>query len=148
MDIRKITGTEKINAIKLVWKVFLEFEAPYFEEKGVIAFRNSISNPEIINELVIYGAYENESLIGVIATRNKGNHIALLFVDKKYHRRGIGRKLFEVVLKNSTANIITVNSSPYAIGFYHKLGFVDIGREQTRDGMIFTPMKYQKQQNL
>ncbi|MEV5113829.1 GNAT family N-acetyltransferase [Peribacillus frigoritolerans] len=58
-----------------------------------------INNEGTINGLEIYGAYENGDLIGVIATRSEGSPIVLFFVHGKYHRKGIGRKLFEVVLK-------------------------------------------------
>ncbi|MEI3367845.1 GNAT family N-acetyltransferase [Clostridium sp. CAG:265] len=36
-----------------------------------------------------------------MATRNHGTHIALFFVDGKYHRQGIGKKLFKTVLDNT-----------------------------------------------
>ena len=36
---------------------------------------------------------------------------------------------------------MTVNAAPYALGFYHKLGFQDTGMEETNDGIRFTPMK-------
>ena len=128
----------------LIWRVFLEFEAPDYVAEGVNTFRDFINNEEAINGLEIYGAYEKENIIGVIATRNEGKHIVLLFVDGKHHRQGIGRKLIEVVLQNCISEIVTVNSSPYAKEFYHKLGFVDTDQEQTKEGMRFTPMKHQK----
>ncbi|WP_240613650.1 GNAT family N-acetyltransferase [Pueribacillus theae] len=130
--------------MKLVWSVFLEFEAPDYTAEGINTFRDFINNEDAIKGLEIYGAYEKGNLIGVIATRNEGNHIALFFVHGKYHKQGVGRKLFEAVLKNSTLEIITVNSSPYAVEIYHKLGFVDTDIEQIKEGMRFTPMKYQK----
>ena len=144
MEIKKLLQSEKVDAINLIWNVFLEFEAPDYIDEGINTFRDFINNEGAMNGLEIYGAYENRNLIGIIATRNEGNHIALFFVHGKYHRKGIGRKLFEVVLKDSTSESITVNSSPYAIGIYHKLGFVDTDIEQTKEGMRFTPMKYQK----
>ena len=39
---------------------------------------------------------------------------------------------------------ITVNSSPYAVPVYHKLGFVDTDVGQISDGMRYTPMKYER----
>ena len=36
---------------------------------------------------------------------------------------------------------VTVNSSPYAVDFYHKIGFVDVREEIERDGIRFTPMR-------
>jgi GNAT superfamily N-acetyltransferase len=96
-----------------------------------------------MESLDMYGYYSDEKLIGVIAIRNKGNHIALFFVDGKYHIQGIGRKLFSYVLENSSSDEITVNSSPYAKEVYHRLGFVDTDVEQTVDGIRFT-MVYRK----
>ncbi|WP_168733762.1 GNAT family N-acetyltransferase [Metabacillus sediminilitoris] len=37
---------------------------------------------------------------------------------------------------------LTVNSSPYALGIYHRLGFVESDKEQTINGIRFTPMSY------
>jgi GNAT superfamily N-acetyltransferase len=142
---KKLQQPEKTDAMNLVWSVFLEFEAPDYTDEGINTFHDFINNDDAINGLEIYGAYENGNLIAVIATRNKGNHIALFFVLGKYHRQGVGRKLFEWILEKSTSKIMTVNSSPYAIEIYHKLGFTDTDIEQTKEGMRFTPMKYQKE---
>lgn len=76
--------------------------------------------------LYILGAYKDDNLVGIIATRNKGSHIALFFVNGKYHRQGIGRKLFNAMLENNHYSKITVNSSLYAVDVYHKLGFYDV----------------------
>ncbi|WP_460645598.1 GNAT family N-acetyltransferase [Lacrimispora brassicae] len=37
---------------------------------------------------------------------------------------------------------MTVNSSPYAVEIYHKLGFVDTDTEQLVNGIRFIPMEY------
>ena len=126
----------------MVWKVFLKYEAPFYTEQGINTFHNFISDKEKMNSLVFYGMYEENKIVGVIATRNNGNHIALFFVDGDYHKKGIGKKLFQKVLENSTSNIITVNSSVYAVDVYHKLGFVDTDIEQIDEGIRFTPMKF------
>ena len=144
MEIRRLLQSEKAGAMNLVWNVFMESEAPDYEDEGIEAFRYFINSDEAIDRLEIYGAYEEENILGVIATRNQGNHIALFFVDVKHHRRGIGRKLFETVLKYSTSDTITVNSSPFATEIYHRLGFVDTSIEQKKNGIRFTPMKYLK----
>jgi predicted GNAT family N-acyltransferase len=64
-------------------------------------------------------------------------------VDGKYHRQGIGTKLFKTVLQEYPDQVITLNSSPYGLPFYHALGFVDTDKEQMVNGIRFTPMKYQ-----
>lgn len=144
MEIKKLIQAEKADAMRLVWDVFLEFEAPEYMEEGINSFRDFINDENQINNLEMHGAYENGTLGGVIATISEGGHIALFFVDRKYHRQGIGRKLFEAVLRNSVSEIITVHSSPYARQIYHKLGFTDTDVEQIKDGIRYIPMKYQK----
>ena len=144
MVIKSLAQADIDEALKLVLNVFMIFEASDYIDEGIITFQNCINNHEFIDTLDIYGAFENNLLVGVIATRNEGNHIALFFVDGKYHKRGIGRQLFEHVVKNSSSNKITVNSSPYAVEVYHRLGFVDTNTEQLANGMRFTPMEYTK----
>ncbi len=147
MEIKKIDRNQRDTAIQLVLAVFMQFEAPDYSVEGVETFkRTAIYNNDFLDSLNMYGAYESETLLGVIATRNKGNHIALFFVDGKHHRQGIGKKLFKIVLENSTAKEITVNSSPYAVEVYHRLGFVDIALEENTNEIRYIPMAYSKVQ--
>ena len=46
----------------------------------------------------------------LLAKRNNGDHIALFFVDDRFHRKGIGRRLFETALNNCFSKEITGNS--------------------------------------
>ncbi len=143
MEIKKIDRNQRDTAIQLVSTVFMQFEAPDYSAEGVETFkRTAIYNNDFLDSLNMYGAYDSETLLGVIATRNKGNHIALFFVDGKHHRQGIGKKLFQIVLENSTGKEITVNSSPYAVEVYHRLGFVDIAPEETTNEIRYIPMVY------
>ena len=140
MHIEKIEN-DLGDALDLVWKVFLKYEAPFCTKEGIETFHKFISDIDKMKTLTFYGMYDNEKIIGVIATRNNGNHITLFFVDGNYHKKGIGTKLFEKVIENSTSRVITVNSSVYAVEVYHKLGFVDIDTEKIENGIRFTPMK-------
>lgn len=96
-------------------------------------------------EMKFYGCYLNQYLIGVIALRT-GQHISLLFVRGKFHHLGVATKLMkvvenEVLAQNPKIRAITVNASPYAVGFYEKNGFVTLDKEQKADGIRFTPMR-------
>lgn len=142
MEIKKMEESEKKKALILVWNVFLEFEAPDYSEEGINTFHGFINNDATVKALEMYGAYNDGHCVGVIATRDTGTHISLFFVGKDFHRQGIGRKLFEHVLKGNAARQITVNSSPYAVEIYHKLGFTDTETEQLTDGLRYTPMVY------
>jgi GNAT superfamily N-acetyltransferase len=151
MDIVKLKKNEIKNALELVWTVFQEFESPDYSIQGIEEFRKFISYDTMLEQfetskIVFWGCKADNELTGVISTRGM-NHICLLFVKKEFHRRGIAKRLFNTVLERcksekSTINTITVNSSPYAVEVYHRLGFVDIEKEQTVNGMRFTPMMY------
>ncbi len=141
--IREIDKTAFDEALSLVWRVFQEYEASDYTQQGIDEFYKSIHDESFLSKLSMFGAYINEELVGVIATRNNGAHIALFFVDGDYHKQGIGRKLFKKVLEQSTASRMTVNSSPFAVPVYRKLGFIDTDKEQTVNGLRFTPMAYE-----
>ena len=83
--------------------------------------------------------------MGVIALR-EGQHISLLFVRDKFHRLGIAGNLVrmavsQVEMEEPKVRAVTVNSSPYAVGFYEKMGFRALGPEQKADGIRFTSMR-------
>ena len=144
MEIKKIERAQTHEAVDLIWTTFLQFEASDYSDEGVKSFRNFIEDKKIIETLEFWGAYDNRELKGVIATNKNRRHICCFFVKAQYHRQGIGRKLWEYLLANSSSEVITVNSSPYAVPVYHKLGFVDTDVEQLSDGMRYTPMKYER----
>jgi GNAT superfamily N-acetyltransferase len=141
--IKRLNKTELINAIPLVWKVFCEYEACNYPESGKQAFWEAIHAQEYLDMLEAYGYYEGEELLGIMATRNEGGHVALFFVDGAHHRKGIGRSLFEAVLADGQAKTITVHSSLYAVEVYKKLGFVQTDEMQEEGGIQYVPMVYQ-----
>lgn len=139
LSIKKLEKRETERALSLVWRVFLEYEAPDYTQEGVDEFYRSIHDESYISALTLYGAFTDGELAGVIATRNGGRHIALFFVEGKYHRRGIGKRLFRTVRTDK----MTVNSSPYAVPVYRRLGFEAVMPEQVVNGLRFTPMELQ-----
>lgn len=140
MEIRKIKKFEMKKALDLVWRTFLEFEALDYTEEGILEFKKTIDDEYWIKEREFYGAYKNNEILGVIVTKDK-NHIALFFVDGKYHRQGIGKKLYEKVLKLNKDDFFTVNSFPYAKEVYKHLGFEFTDDMQIINGLKFYPMK-------
>ncbi len=147
-EIRPIMRHEWEDAMQLAWDTFLIFEAPDYSIKGVHSFKSFVRDPLLkrmytYGEYVAIGAFADRRMVGIIGVRN-ANHISLLFVDKDYHRMGIARSLMNRYFRDArTAGItyVTVNSSPYAVGFYHKMGFVDLKSEIEKDGIRFTPMR-------
>lgn len=143
IEIRKIKDNEMDECLKLVWKTFLEFEAPDYTQEGIEEFKKAIYDNDWIKQREFIGAFENDKLIGMIATKDS-SHIALFFVDVKYHKKGIGRKLYQYVTKQNNTGYLTVNSSPYAHEVYKHLGFFDTDTKQSVNGLIFYPMKNDK----
>lgn len=150
MQICRINQDRLRDALELVWEVFEKYEAPDYEEMGIATFRHFIEYHNMVEkvhqgEMRFWGCYLNNYLIGVVALRTR-QHISLLFVRDKFHRLGVARKLMNVainavVIENPQVRAVTVNSSPYAVGFYKKLGFVPLGPEQRADGIRFTSMR-------
>ena len=136
-------------AMKLAWETFLVFEATEYTEEGIESFRDFISD-QWLKKMFLSGQYQmfvaldNGKLIGFITIRNE-HHISLLFVDKEYHYRGIGRTLIqkagEYLITEMGVDYMTVDSAPYAVEFYHKLGFWDLAPQQYKQGIIYTSMK-------
>ena len=141
---------EKLEeALSLVLKVFIEFEAPDYSPGGVREFERFIEYSSIKQKLLggqmkIWTCSDRDKVIGVLAVRPVC-HICLFFVEGTYHRRGIARsmlgKMIEYYKEHDNSSEITVNSSPYAKEAYHKLGFFDTDEEQTVNGIRFIPMK-------
>lgn len=143
INIRKIKEAEMHSTLQLIKQVFMKFEAPDYSIEGISTFQNLVlNNPSFLNKLEFIGAFHEEKIIGVIATRNNKSHIALFFVHESHQRQGISKRLFKAVLDDTSANEITVNSSPYAVKIYERLGFKSISDEQIEDGIRYTPMKY------
>lgn len=147
--IRRVAGHELNEGFSLIWRTFSEFIAPSYTQEAVENFKaNIIDNMEyrdkfISGQEVMYGAFQNEKIAGVFSVR-KNEFISCVFVDKIHHRKGIARQLFNEVMKDLKAKgvkRVRLNSSHYAIPFYHSLGFKDLGEEQVYQGILFTPME-------
>lgn len=149
MLVRKAERDEWEEAMALAWRVFQKFDAKDYTEEGVNSFLNFISDNGlykmfITGEYKLFVAESGGKIVGVSSLRMR-NHISLLFVDEKFHHIGVGRKLIDFMMdylqNEENLNYCTVNAAPYAMGFYHKLGFKDLGAEQESEGITFTPMR-------
>ena len=151
--IRKITAHEVESAMALALEVFMEFEAPDYGPSGVETFKKDIvENPEYLENArqgacPIYGAFDGGKIVALMGMRSNKTHINLVFTKKAYHRQGIARAIFQYLLKdvlaeNPTLEALTLNSSPYGLPFYLKIGFIPLSEEQEMNSIRFTPMKY------
>lgn len=148
-EIRMAYENEWEEAIALAWRTFLQFEAGDYGPEGVKSFEDFITD-NTLHRMFIMGAYqmfvalENQKIVGMITLRNNA-HISLLFVDAKHHKMGIGSALMSCLCCYMRTELgmrrVSVNASPFGVGFYHKLGFRDLHEEMTADGIRYTPME-------
>ena len=144
--IRRLSEDERQTALDLAWAVFSEYESPDYSAEGTEEFRKCLHDEGYLSGLHYYGTFDGEKLIGEIAIRPDRKHICFFFVDGRYHRRGIGTRMFRRLLEDYPNETITLNSSPYGLPFYKAIGFVPTDEERTVNGIRFTAMKYEGRQ--
>lgn len=139
---------EESAVCSLVGRVFDEFNAKQYSEEGIRGFYHYI-NPSMLirrsqaNHFVCTAKTEKR-MVGMIEVKAYA-HISLLFVDRQFHGRGVGRNLIRTALlkcrnKKPDVENISVNSSPFAVPIYEKFGFCIMGPDRTENGIYFTPM--------
>lgn len=127
------------------YQVFLAFDAGEDDSDNSSAKdeETSLAGDDLLTRLSL--GSNQKRLIGLITLRDS-THISLLFVDGKYQRQGVGSRLIEearnYILTEIGGDKLTVNASPYGVGFYHKRGFVDLDTEKVSDGIRYTPMVF------
>lgn len=148
--IRKAKNNEWEDAMSLAWRTFEKFEAPIYSKRGKDSFLEFISSNELYRMFLddnykLFLAFDENTIVGLISLRAR-THISLLFVKEEYHRNGVGRDLINYaamfIREEYREKYMTVNAAPPAVGFYHKIGFEDIGPKSVNDGITYFPMKY------
>ena len=150
--IRRLTAQDLPAALELAMDTFLRFEAPDYGPEGVESFRRTvIENEDFLakcrsGENRMWGAFDGNKLIGLYGMRGK-SHICLVFTHHAYHRKGIATALLQNVLadlrkEEPALGRITLNSSPYGLPFYQRMGFYATDTERTVDGIRFTSMAF------
>jgi GNAT superfamily N-acetyltransferase len=111
----------------------------FFAENDEEAFRRYVAKG-----CSYHVAYAGETLAGFVAVRD-ATHLFHLFVDKRWHRQGVARRLWDVARAaaqaGSNPGYFTVNSSPNALPVYEQWGFVAASPQQCVKGLRFTPMR-------
>lgn len=94
---------------------------------------------------IYHVALEQGELAGFVAIRNN-DHLFHLFVDRRWHRRGLARRLWEAArsaaLERGGSGSFTVNASSYAVPVYEAFGFERTGPLQCVKGLKVNPMRF------
>jgi ribosomal protein S18 acetylase RimI-like enzyme len=150
IEIRDMHPNEASEVSTLVQTVFGRYEAPDYSAEGVIEFQKYNTPQQLIERLnknhFVLVAIANNRIVGMIEIRNH-QHISLFFVHSEFHGQGIGKALWANAVErckdsdvNANFSVFTVNSSPYAVSIYERLGFYKKSPEQVMNGIRFIPM--------
>ena len=142
MTVRPLQKEETESALRLAWQVFAEYESPDYAPEGTDEFKKTLNDEKYLAGIRYYGAFDGDCLVGILGILEDKAHICFFFVDGAYHRRGIGTRLFERMREDFPGRTVTLNSSPYGLPFYKALGFTATDKEQTINGIRFTPMVF------
>ena len=134
---------------ELICASFDQFIAPEYDAEGIAAFRR-YTQPDAIRARSESGSHfvmvaEAGGRVAGITEFRDCNHVALLFVGRQFHRRGIARGLFDRALRQARATRpdlerVTTNSTRYGVEAYEKLGFRQTGPERSVNGILFVPL--------
>ena len=158
---RTKSASDSRGVSRLIVTLFDEFVASGYSEKAAKTFRRQTGRQSRCTELregetrwvaeTLVAGTRGE-LVGVIGVRDF-SHVHWLWVRKDWHHRGVASILLASVIadtRNQRQEVmrITLNSSPYAIPFYLRMGFQISGDEIDQKGIICTPMKLDLEQEL
>lgn len=147
MHIRFLVPTDIPAAAALLRRAAEEFilhestpldAAVFLAEQGEEGMRSFLAKGFIYHVADVDG-----ELAGFIAIRER-SHVYSLYVDKRFHRRGIARALWdaarEAAIGPGHPGFFTVNASNHALPFYASLGFVPTA--PTQAGIVrYNPMR-------
>ncbi|TFW31876.1 GNAT family N-acetyltransferase [Massilia horti] len=147
MLIRPIEQDDIASAAALLRELALEFivcgtsqesASDFLRENDEEGVRGYIERGWVYHVALIDG-----ELAGFVGMRER-SHLFHLFVGKRWQRRGVARRLWDVARQASLASGhtggFTVNASLYALPVYKALGFVPTAPEQCVRGIRFIPM--------
>ena len=147
---RKARSEDILPAITLwcrIWDEFVIVQASATEHDYDEIARNSGLLKKYENgERIMLVAADDEKIVGVIGAEIGACSIKPpLCVDRRYQRQGIAAELLYrmvCVLKIAGCSSVRVDSSEYALPFYAKAGFVQVGTKQQHEGFVSVPMEY------
>ena len=145
---KDIQGIRKVKV-----DTFSKFNSSESFKKGAVSkylkrFKNKsdselLASFEINKDSILFVAVKNKKIMGYI--KGTIDRIENLFILGKFHNKGIGKKLVNLLEKESIKNRrkeIKVDSSIYAISFYQKLGFKKTTRiKRNKFDLKVQPMK-------
>ena len=146
---RQMRPGEESMVSDLMVRSFDEFIGASYPRSGVRDFLTYVSAPAIRERLhrqhTILVALDGARIVGVVDISDY-RHIDLLFVEKAYHGKGIGRELVQRCIElalEAQPNLkeLTADTSEYGRPAYESMGFEPAGPELIERGRHFRRMR-------
>lgn len=132
-SIRYVPPSERnnslLNRLTELWEASVRATHHFLREEDIENLKPYVTEGLAnINHLyVVFDADVPTAFIGI-----QDEKIEMLFVSPQYLRKGIGKQLVDMAVKNHQAVFVDVNEqNPSARAFYGKLGFVEFDRMET-----------------
>ncbi|OKH18057.1 GNAT family N-acetyltransferase [[Limnothrix rosea] IAM M-220] len=138
----------------LMEAVFQDCIAPGYDPQGIDEFLQYIHPTAIAYRLkrnhFLRVAEVEGNIVGVLEMRTY-HHLSLLFVDRKFQRQGIAKRLVQEAIaichaENPQLQNITVHANPGAIPAYKAMQFQIVGEERVENGIRYVPMRHELEQ--
>jgi N-acetylglutamate synthase-like GNAT family acetyltransferase len=133
MYVRKFRKEDAIKVYNIVKKNFLEINSKDYSNETINVLIEDSKPSNLIKKSKkrnYYVAIEKNEILGVGAYQNDNIHS--FFVKTTVHRKGVGSKLMDRILKDAIKDKIKIMnccSSPYAVKFYESVGFEKIEKK-------------------
>lgn len=131
-DIRYIPPAERdgglLNSLTALWEASVRATHHFLREADISNQKPYVTEALAgIRHLYVADAAAPTAFIGI-----QDEKIEMLFVSPQHLRKGIGKRLVDMAVRNHGAVFVDVNEqNPDARAFYEKLGFVGSGRTET-----------------
>ena len=143
IQVVKAASADINGAFAVIKAAFEKLVAPGYSREGILEFYK-FANPlamrlRLPENLLLAAKTDGEEIVGIIEVKNR-NHVSLLFVHPAHHKKGIAKQLLSAADAACEGAALEVNSSPYAVAAYEKLGFTKLSGEQEKHGIRYVPM--------
>ena len=117
-----------LNRLTELWEASVRASHHFLREEDIENLKPYVTEglASIRHLYVVFDTDAPTAFIGI-----QDEKIEMLFVSPQYLRKGIGKQLVIMAVKNHKAIFVDVNEqNPGARAFYEKLGFVEFGRTE------------------
>lgn len=133
VNIRYILPSERdgglLNRLAALWEASVRATHHFLRETDIENLKPYVTEG-LANIRHLYVAVDADAPTAFIGIQDE--KIEMPFVSPQYLRKGIGKRLVDMAVKNHQAVLVDVNEqNPEARAFYEKSGFMEFGRTET-----------------